>query len=775
MKRAACLFMIAFLLTIAAMVGATTVEYYIDPASGTDSNACGTTLPTACKTYGKWYGSSGGRITCSSDCGCGATGCKAAVDTALAAGNAVILHVEAGTLSGDGFGRPMDFPFNGTSPTVTFTMQCDAANYGCTINDTGVTDYAGAGGLIVIGASQTTFLDNDAADYVTLKGFFIQGAPPGAGAIIQIRTTTSDHIRIEGNKIDGSDNEADSITGFGQDYISIVGNWFTNCADTGASGGCTFLQDMTHLALVNNRSDGMWDYPCRGLFHWSGGSGSGHSVCVGSVCEGIGRRDLPCSIDNDCGCTGGFCATMASKSCTVVTDCQGASNCNHDNLTWQNSRDVLVDGNIATQGGDGLDGGGTPSGGDMLRSHIRWNDVTDSGGNPQQQGSHMIKISGESGKTSAGWHVFKNAFHYSAYGLYNERWSAGIWSTETASDVLVDYNTMYCPYHNFGDGSETCIGLAQTSVSSPNGDRIGWNILDGSDALPSLSTDGVFNFQINGGVLMTQAQQVWKKNVFYMPAFADSDYIAETINSDIGTTKYTAAQTATTLNSAGSNSGNVHANPGLVNRASPAVLGNLAPSGDANSIANVIDKGTAFCTADSAGSGTTITVSCQAPITDPRIVFAASSDFYLDDRDCKFSAGYVGHGGVRAVDALDTGCFTIWIEGCGNVTLTAIDTARTLTISPSCPGWASGARVHYPFLGLAPDLGAIEFGGSTTSIIRPPTLLTPNTILPNTLPPPALMGPSPMRYPHRPWEMPPWIVEALAGREYRMAGVQVPD
>jgi hypothetical protein len=64
----------------------------------------------------------------------------------------------------------------------------------------------------------------------------------------------------------------------------------------------------------------------------------------------------------------------------------------------------------------------------------------------------------------------------------------------------------------------------------------------------------------------------------------------------------------------------------------------------------------------------------------------------------------------------------IQIQGCGRVTVTSM-TSSTISFSPQC-SWSSGAGIHLPWNGTAPDIGAYEFGGTAT----PPTTTT-------TLPP----------------------------------------
>jgi hypothetical protein len=66
---------------------------------------------------------------------------------------------------------------------------------------------------------------------------------------------------------------------------------------------------------------------------------------------------------------------------------------------------------------------------------------------------------------------------------------------------------------------------------------------------------------------------------------------------------------------------------------------------------------------------------------------------------------------------------SIQIEGCGRRTVTNL-TATSITFTGGSCSWADGAGIHRPWNGNAPDIGAMESGGSGPSAPTPPTLLS---------------------------------------------------
>lgn len=109
-----------------------------------------------------------------------------------------------------------------------------------------------------------------------------------------------------------------------------------------------------------------------------------------------------------------------------------------------------------------------------------------------------------------------------------------------------------------------------------------------------------------------------------------------------------------------------------------------------------IDAGGFYMTATSGGTNSN-TISVSA---DPRNYFVSPASFLeaVPDR--------------------------IQIQGCGVVTIQSM-TANSITFSPAC-SWSSGAGVHLPWSGSAPDIGALELGTTDPGgqAPAPPTLLS---------------------------------------------------
>jgi hypothetical protein len=188
--------------------------------------------------------------------------------------------------------------------------------------------------------------------------------------------------------------------------------------------------------------------------------------------------------------------------------------------------------------------------------------------------------------------------------------------------------------------------------------------------------------------------------------------------SDAAVQQFTCSQWATTFNSLPGNSGNFRADPRFVDRGAPTVLANLKLT---SASAGYLDAGGSFCTASAAGSGNTINVTCGPYTTDPRYYFAEPAAFYgLTNNDCKGR-------GTRPADAINSGCFDIQIAGaCGVREVTGM-TATSITFGGSSCTWSSGAMVHVPWSGSAPDLGALEYSGSAGPAA--PTLLSVEPVL----------------------------------------------
>ncbi len=111
-----------------------------------------------------------------------------------------------------------------------------------------------------------------------------------------------------------------------------------------------------------------------------------------------------------------------------------------------------------------------------------------------------------------------------------------------------------------------------------------------------------------------------------------------------------------------------------------------------------IDKGQFLMRANGAGANaSTINVLGNGNSNDPRNYFIAPNSY------------------------LDATPDTIQIQGCGQVTITAL-TATSISFTPSCASWANGAGVHLPWNGNSPDIGAFESGVQVTTLPAPANL-----------------------------------------------------
>lgn len=178
---------------------------------------------------------------------------------------------------------------------------------------------------------------------------------------------------------------------------------------------------------------------------------------------------------------------------------------------------------------------------------------------------------------------------------------------------------------------------------------------------------------------------------------------------------YSCDQFATTFNANG-NSANFRANPHFVDRASPNQLMSLRLTAAST---RHVDAAASFCRAASAGSGTTIALTCDGASTDPRYYFPDPAGFYhLDNAACRGQ-------GVRAADAIDTGCYDVQIQGACGVREIVSMSATSITFSGGACSWTAGAMVHVPWSGAAPDLGALELRHAAPSA---PRLISVQTI-----------------------------------------------
>ena len=111
----------------------------------------------------------------------------------------------------------------------------------------------------------------------------------------------------------------------------------------------------------------------------------------------------------------------------------------------------------------------------------------------------------------------------------------------------------------------------------------------------------------------------------------------------------------------------------------------------------LLDAAEPFCRATSAGTGTTVPVSC---VMDPRVLFPVATDYYrVAQNDCFY--------GIRMFDPSGSGCFDVQVEGCGMRRATVVSGSSVSLAGPAC-SWKASAIVHVPYEGARPDIGALE-------------------------------------------------------------------
>jgi hypothetical protein len=117
-----------------------------------------------------------------------------------------------------------------------------------------------------------------------------------------------------------------------------------------------------------------------------------------------------------------------------------------------------------------------------------------------------------------------------------------------------------------------------------------------------------------------------------------------------------------------------------------------------------IDAGTYMMRASSGATGTTVSVLGNGGSNDPRNYFIGPASY------------------------LDAVPDQIMIAGsdCGARTITAM-TSTSISFSGSACTWTTGAGIHLPWSGSAPDMGAFEFG---LAGLTPPTLISVEPIAP---------------------------------------------
>ncbi len=164
------------------------------------------------------------------------------------------------------------------------------------------------------------------------------------------------------------------------------------------------------------------------------------------------------------------------------------------------------------------------------------------------------------------------------------------------------------------------------------------------------------------------------------------------------------------FNSTGANTGNLRADPHFVKRGGTVPRGLRAHVGEHG----LSRRGRRVLHGVECGSGNTVNVTCSGLTTDPRFYFPQPSDYYdLSNDECKGK-------GTRVGDSANPGCYDIEIAGaCGVRQITSM-TATSITFSGASCSWASGAMVHIPWEGNAPDVGAME---GFSSGVHAPVLL----------------------------------------------------
>lgn len=473
------------------------------------------------------------------------------------------------------------------------------------------------------------------------------------------------------------------IWAISSNFTTVIRNNYTSC--TGAGTGCSFIDGADNFALVHN--------------------------------------------------TMGTTNTYSAN-----TDCN----------TLLDVNDGLVDGNTCFGMPDGLDNGTNTLGDGVLqgprRTITRYNDVfgTHCAGCSASRGITAAANCGGNGTSkscpvtdlSASNTTYKNVVHPDAAGQLSRCFNfySGI--------VLADFAYNTCANPVAGYGSQMWIDGQSANQSWVEKDiSLRWNVFESSSTNGSAPV--IMDNNTNG--LSTACPLTntcpFVKNLFAFVERGSSGSCVGYGPTDGAQTTFTCGNMAgfTSAFSAYGVTGNLWGDPGFVNRSARATLANLAPTAGST----VIDAGGAFCTTTaSASNATTVSVTCSGKAgTDPRDYFPDPTRYYaLTNDDCK-------GGGTRAggVEALNPGCYDIQIQGCG-VREVVSQTSSSITFTPACTSVASGAMVHVPWSGAAPDLGGIEFVATVLTPTPTPTV-TPTatrTATPTvTVTPTATVTPTP--------------------------------
>ncbi len=374
----------------------------------------------------------------------------------------------------------------------------------------------------------------------------------------------------------------------------------------------------------------------------------------------------------------------------------------------------LVDGNYCQDSQDGIDQGrNTPGQGNPLeRVIIRYNRISGIGGNGA---SRAIPLSGNveglqtsiKSNTTGINAIYKNILYPNNQGVLDRCFEL----YGGASQIEVAYNT--CMGSATGDHGHLLWLNARGDFDSHWSDKhqIRFNIFD------TLSTDISAPIVLDTDATTIQGCPTgsacpFKGNGIWMAERGGDAPCIYWHPSDRSLTRYSCAEIDNLFNTHNpEHSDNFHANPAFVDRSKPSDPFNLALTD--KSLA-YIDRGDSFCHTGTAAFGNTIPVTCTGVSKDPRYYFPQPQDYYqLKNEDCKDQ-------GSRIADATNPGCFEIQVEGDCGVRQVSFMTANSITIAGAPCAWNEGDKVHVPWVGTAPDIGALEFdsadGGPDTEI-----------------------------------------------------------
>jgi hypothetical protein len=399
---------------------------------------------------------------------------------------------------------------------------------------------------------------------------------------------------------------------------------------------------------------------------------------------------------------------------------------NYDCATLIGVNTGLVDGNTCHDTSDGFDIGMNTTT-KLDRVIVRYNDVY---GNNTGRAFPISGGDADLGHISGHNSVYKNVAHPSARSPCFEAYGG-------ADGIDIWYNTCFA-------ASDAAYGDALWLETNFDGwvENIGvkFNIFD------TVSTAPLEPLVLDVGDVTHRACPAtgpcpFVQNGIWMAERGPAAACVHWNPSDQPLQTYTCEQFETTFNTDHPEmGGNFRADPHFVDRAQPQVLSNLELTAAST---HYIDQGDSFCHARGAGSGNSIAVLCHGEVSDPRYYFPDPSNFYgVANADCRGK-------GVRAAEAIDSGCFDVQIAGACGVRQVVAVSPEAITFSGDSCSWEDGAMVHVPWSGSAPDIGALESpfdtGPTNTPTITPTVTATP-TVTPtetSTDTPTATGTPSP--------------------------------